>query len=89
MAPTTTDSAIAAENKESVKILEQMLTNLSIATSADTVNKASLSLASFINGPIEDKDAPTQYVPLFISGLRFPVTNFLQSFRQTQGAAFE
>jgi elongation factor 3 len=60
MPPTTTDAATAAENKESVKILEQMLTNMSIATTADTVNKASLNLASFINGPIEDKDAPTQ-----------------------------
>jgi elongation factor 3 len=60
--PITTDSAIKAENKKSVKVIEQLISKLSVSNAQDEINSTALDLATFINGDIEEHDAPTQYV---------------------------
>ncbi|EEB07640.1 translation elongation factor eEF3 [Schizosaccharomyces japonicus yFS275] len=47
-----------SENKQSIKALEELLNRLTVCDEAQEVDAAS-SLASFINGPIEEQDAPT------------------------------
>ena len=53
---TTTKS----ENVKSVKVLDELLSKLSISKTADESVEAANNVASFINGPIEEQDAPTK-----------------------------
>lgn len=59
MAPAATNSkAVKAENSKSVKVLEELLSKLTVSKAQDEINAASLDLATFINGDIEEGDAP-------------------------------
>lgn len=51
---------VAAENLKSVKVLDELLGKLNLSKSSDDANAAALNLAQFINGPIEEHDAPTK-----------------------------
>lgn len=52
-----TEAAIASENKKSVKVLDELFAALSVAEDPASAAK---NIAHFINGPIEEHDAPTQ-----------------------------
>lgn len=67
MAPGAIDTATATspaaakwENQKSEKVLDELFSKLSISKAQDQINEASLELASFINGNIEEVDAPTK-----------------------------
>lgn len=51
---------VKAENAGSVKVLEELLNKLSVSKTAEETKQTTSSLATFINGSIEEKDAPTQ-----------------------------
>ncbi|KAL8777258.1 MAG: hypothetical protein Q9194_002653 [Teloschistes cf. exilis] len=51
-----------SENQKSIKTLDELLSTLSIAKTADQTSAAASNLATFINGDIEEHDAPTQAV---------------------------
>ena len=51
---------MANENKNSVKILDELMAKLNLSKAQEDVNAATLNLATFINGPIEEHDAPTK-----------------------------
>jgi len=55
---------IKSENKKSLKVLEDLLAKLSVSKAQDEINATSLDLASFINGDIQEADAPTKAVEL-------------------------
>lgn len=55
-----TPSNTKAENQKSVKVLDELLGQLSISKTADETNAAAGNIATFINGPIEEHDAPTK-----------------------------
>jgi len=57
-----TEGQIKSENAKSVKVLEGLLQKLTVSKSQDEINASSLNIASFINGDIEEQDAPTKYV---------------------------
>lgn len=56
-----TEGQIKSENAKSVKVLEGLLSKLTVSKSQDEINAASLNIALFINGDIEEEDAPTKY----------------------------
>jgi len=62
MAPSAdlSQGAIKAENKQSVKVLEQLLSKLTVSKEQDAINASSQEIAVFINGDIEEEDAPTR-----------------------------
>ena len=62
MAPSADLSAgtIKSENKQSIKVLDSLLSKLSISKSQDEINGTSQEIATFINGDIEEEDAPTK-----------------------------
>jgi elongation factor 3 len=63
MAPAATQaSAVKSENAKSLKALEELFSRLTVSKAADEVISASHDIATFINGDIEEADAPTQYV---------------------------
>jgi elongation factor 3 len=70
MAPAATeaaphnDSTIKSENAKSMKALEELFQKLSVSKTQDEINESANSLASLINGEIEEKDAPTKYVEI-------------------------
>lgn len=49
-----------SENKQSIKVLDELLAKLSITKEQDQINGVSQEIAVFINGDIEEKDAPTK-----------------------------
>ncbi|KAI8623430.1 ABC transporter [Xylariaceae sp. FL1651] len=51
-----------SENAQSMKVLDGLMQNLTISKDAAATKDASVALASFINGPIEDQEAPTRTV---------------------------
>ncbi|CAG8976909.1 hypothetical protein HYALB_00011858 [Hymenoscyphus albidus] len=51
-----------AENKNSVKVLDELMAKLNISKAQEDINAATHNLAVFINGPIEEHDAPTKTV---------------------------
>ncbi len=53
-------ATIKAENSKSMKVLEDLLSKLAVSKAQDEINATSLDLASFINGDIEQADAPTK-----------------------------
>ena len=60
--PSVETMAAAKENAKSIKVLDELMLKLSISKSQDETNAAARNLATFINGPIEEADAPTKYV---------------------------
>lgn len=57
---TQTAGAVKSENSKSVKVIEELLSKLTVSKSQDEINASSNDLASFINGDIEEKMAPTK-----------------------------
>ncbi|KAF2479706.1 ABC transporter domain-containing protein [Neohortaea acidophila] len=57
-----TDGQIRSENKKSEKVLEELLSKLSVSQVGDEAKGTSQEIATFINGDIEVKDAPTKAV---------------------------
>ena len=51
---------VASENAKSVQVLDELLDKLSISKTVDETNAAATNIAPFINGPIEEHDAPTK-----------------------------
>jgi elongation factor 3 len=60
--PTTQagSSAVKTENQKSIQIIEELVQKLSISTTENDINATALDLATFINGDIEEADAPTK-----------------------------
>ncbi|KAK6596030.1 elongation factor 3 [Botrytis cinerea] len=54
--PTTTGKM--AENKNSIKVLDDLMSKLSVSKEQTDINAATHNLAIFINGNIEENDAP-------------------------------
>ena len=48
------------ENKNSLKVLDELMAKLNISKAQEDINAATHNLAIFINGPIEESDAPTK-----------------------------
>jgi len=48
------------ENKNSQKVLDELMAKLWISKAQDDINAATQNIATFINGDIEDGDAPTK-----------------------------
>lgn len=51
-----------SENQKSVQVLDELLKQLSVSKSADETSAAAGSIATFINGDIEEHDAPTKAI---------------------------
>ncbi|MCJ1482702.1 translational elongation factor EF-1 alpha [Schaereria dolodes] len=51
-----------AENQKSIKVLDELLSQLKISKTAAETSAAAGSIATFINGDIEEHDAPTKAV---------------------------
>lgn len=49
-----------AENAQSVKILDELMQNLTVSKEPAEIKEASAALASFMNGRIEDQDVPSK-----------------------------
>ncbi|KAH7128698.1 armadillo-type protein [Dendryphion nanum] len=65
MAPAATSAAaVKAENSKSQKVLEELFGKLSISKAQEEINAAANDIATFINGDIEEADAPTKFVDL-------------------------
>merc|ERR1712093_373063 len=65
--PAVTDTSATAsmaskENKNSVKVLDELMAKLWISKAQEDINAATHNLAIFINSPIEENDAPTKTV---------------------------
>lgn len=64
MAPAASDAAAQkSENSKALKALEELMGKLTVSKAQDEINAASLAIATYINGDIEEADAPTKYVP--------------------------
>jgi len=50
------------ENAESLKVLSELMNKLTVAKSAEETNSTTHDIATFVNGPIEQSDAPTEFV---------------------------
>jgi elongation factor 3 len=55
----------AKETKKSLNVLEELLKNLSISKTQDQANTAANSLATLLNGPIEEQTLPSKTVESF------------------------
>ncbi|KAI1172636.1 elongation factor 3 [Nemania sp. FL0916] len=62
---------MSSENAQSAKVLDDLMAKLTISKDAAAVKDASAALASFINGQIEDQEAPTKTV----EALKKQITN--------------
>jgi len=51
---------IQSENKQSLKVLEQLLSKLKVSTAPEDILGTSQEIATFINGDIEEEDAPVK-----------------------------
>ncbi|CAD0092564.1 unnamed protein product, partial [Aureobasidium mustum] len=51
-----------SENQQSLKVLEELLAKLNVSKAQDEINGVSQEIAIFINGDIEEEDAPTKAV---------------------------
>ncbi|SPO01503.1 probable translation elongation factor eEF-3 [Cephalotrichum gorgonifer] len=58
-----------AENAQSVKVLDQLMSQLSVSKDAAATKEASIALASFLNGRIEDGAAPTKTIEALVKQL--------------------
>jgi elongation factor 3 len=61
-AANNTANMATKENKQSIKVLDDLMAKLNISKSQDEINASAANIATFINGPIEEADAPTKYV---------------------------
>lgn len=57
-------SAVKAENSKALKALEELMGKLSVSKAQDEINASANAIATFINGDIEEADAPTKYVSI-------------------------
>ncbi|KAK4097813.1 ARM repeat-containing protein [Parathielavia hyrcaniae] len=57
--PATT-AQVAAENAQSVKVLDELMQKLTLTKEAGAIKDSATAIASFINGRIEDLDTPTR-----------------------------
>lgn len=69
MAPAATDAShsaanIKSENSKALKVLEELMSKLNVSKAADEIVSSSHDIATYINGDIEEADAPTQYVEI-------------------------
>ncbi|KAJ8128623.1 hypothetical protein O1611_g5010 [Lasiodiplodia mahajangana] len=62
---------MSSENAKSIKVLDDLMAKLTISKDAAAIKDASAALASFINGQIEDQEAPTKTV----EALKKQITN--------------
>lgn len=53
-----------SENQKSVKVLDELMNKLTVSKTADETSAAAGNIATFINGDIEEHDAPTKSVPI-------------------------
>jgi elongation factor 3 len=60
MTPSSSGTAAISENTKSVKVLDELLNKLTVSRSQDETSAAANGLACFINGAIEENDAPTK-----------------------------
>lgn len=51
---------MSSENAQSVKVLDELFQKLTVSKEAADIKESSSSLASFMNGRIEDQDVPTK-----------------------------
>ncbi|KAK3077092.1 translational elongation factor EF-1 alpha, partial [Teratosphaeriaceae sp. CCFEE 6253] len=51
---------VRKENKQSTQVLEQLMKKLSVSKPGDDAKGTSQEIASFINGDIEEHEAPTK-----------------------------
>jgi len=65
------EDVIASENKKSLKVLDELFAALNVAPLGSEADSAALNIAHFINGAIEEHDAPTKFIEL----LRKQLTN--------------
>ena len=56
----STAAQIKSENKGSIKVIEELLQKLSVSKEQADINSTSIDLATFVNGDIEEADAPTK-----------------------------
>lgn len=63
--PLHTASMSSKENKNSQKVLDELMAKLNISKEQADINSATHNLAVFINSPIEEHDAPTRTVDAF------------------------
>lgn len=49
-----------AENANAIKVLDELLSKLTVSKTQSETNAAAGNIASFINGDIEERDAPTK-----------------------------
>ena len=49
-----------SENQKSIKVLDELLNKLTLSKTADETSAAAGNIATFINGDIEEHDAPTK-----------------------------
>lgn len=61
-AATPSAGQLKKENAQSVKVLEQLLSKLTVSKAQDEINASSQEIAVFINGDIEEQDAPVKFV---------------------------
>lgn len=62
-----------AENKNSIKVLDDLMSKLSVSKEQTDINAATHNLAVFINGNIEENDAPTKYVLRYLSDIQYSI----------------
>ncbi|KAI0572383.1 Elongation factor 3 [Pyrenophora tritici-repentis] len=64
MAPAASHDAkdVKSENSKSLKALEEMMQKLTMSKAQDEINASAQAIATFINGDIEEADAPTKAV---------------------------
>lgn len=53
-------AAVKSENSKALKTLEELMSKLTVSKAQDEINAAASSIATFINGDIEEADAPTK-----------------------------
>ena len=56
----TTAATTKSENQKSTQVLDELLQKLTISKTADETSAAAGNIATFINGDIEEHDAPTK-----------------------------
>ena len=56
----TNAATTKSENQKSVKVLDELLNKLTISKTAAESSEAAGNIATFINGDIEEHDAPTK-----------------------------
>jgi glycerol kinase len=74
-----------AGNKQSLKVLDELMQKLTISKEASEIKEASASLATFMNGRIEDQDVPSKLVipdniPFFVSFFFFTTGHIMCGF---------